>query len=610
MYTNGSVRALRCVSLFAGGGIGVLLLACLTVAGCTGDPADTALLPAQQTNPDRDPPAAAVRVNVFNDSAYVARVQVDHYIGNTLVHHCEAALEPAASSDLGDRLLLDWEEADRVVITCRIDGPDGTSLWSEQKTHRLGIDFADLDTVAYAIVYGSVGDLPPVADVQAPAAMTSGRAVTLDGSYSHDPAGGALSYSWQQIAGPTVTLSDPAAAAPTFTAPDVTSPTDLVFRLTVSNGTQSASKDVTVTIRPNRAPVAVATATEEALAGTTVTLDGAGSYDPDGDPITYAWVQVSGTPVTLSGTSTPVVTFTAPTPIEMHGFSAFAQAGVAASEELRFQLTVADQSLSSHVEVSVLVYTPSPNEPPVASIAPVLPAIAGEIVVLDGSCSYDVDEDPLTYHWTQLNSPPDPAVTLEPSVYPWEIQFTVPSCIVEPQTLTFQLIVNDGHADSEPDTVVVDVSPALTMMSKPFALPPVVLGGMTVSLDGSASKGNITSWRWTQLSGPAVTLSPDADQAQVSFVAPAASSTPETLVFELMVSDGTNSHSASVSVTVTDMESGTGVAVPLGPSSAMAGETVSLYGSASFDTVGEPLTYEWIQVSGPDVVCPICTRRM
>lgn len=42
-----------------------------------------------------------------------------------------------------------------------------------------------------------------------------------------------------------------------------------------------------------------------------VTLNGSNSYSPDGNPITYQWVQVTGNPVTLSAPTSAVTTFTA-----------------------------------------------------------------------------------------------------------------------------------------------------------------------------------------------------------------------------------------------------------------------------------------------------------
>ena len=55
----------------------------------------------------------------------------------------------------------------------------------------------------------------------------------LDGSASFDPDDGLAMYSWKQIGGPPVTLSDPGAIRPAFTAPEVgVDGESLTFQLT------------------------------------------------------------------------------------------------------------------------------------------------------------------------------------------------------------------------------------------------------------------------------------------------------------------------------------------------------------------------------------------
>lgn len=76
------------------------------------------------------------------------------------------------------------------------------------------------------------------------------------------------------------------------------SPTFVTSMFSVANGEYPeenvADNVATSTTRVNRPPVADAgTDIEIELAGTTVTLDGSGSFDADGDPITYMWSVVS-----------------------------------------------------------------------------------------------------------------------------------------------------------------------------------------------------------------------------------------------------------------------------------------------------------------------------
>ena len=187
----------------------------------------------------------------------------------------------------------------------------------------------------------------PNSDPGDPQTVSIGDTVTLDGSASSDPDyGQTLTYLWTQTNDtPKVTLSSTTDPVVTFTAPSVTSSTQLLFTLWVSDGTGSDIQTVIVTVRPNQLPAADAGSDQTVSAGSTVTLDGTGSSDPDGDTITYSWSHTSGSPsITLSGATTSSPTFTAPSVTEATSFV--------------FTLTVSDASSSHDDTVTVTVTAP------------------------------------------------------------------------------------------------------------------------------------------------------------------------------------------------------------------------------------------------------------
>jgi uncharacterized protein (TIGR03382 family) len=114
----------------------------------------------------------------------------------------------------------------------------------------------------------------------------------------------------------------------------------------VSDGALSASDEVVVTITTvNRPPVAQAGAPQTVDARTTVRLDAGASSDPDaGAVLGYAWTQIAGPPVVLTGAATAAPTFVAP------------DAGGA----LTFQVTVSDGAALSTATVTVTV-NPQPD---------------------------------------------------------------------------------------------------------------------------------------------------------------------------------------------------------------------------------------------------------
>ena len=113
---------------------------------------------------------------------------------------------------------------------------------------------------------------------------------------------------------------------------------------------------------------------------------------------------------------------------------------------------------------SAYVYTLAPeNHPPVADAGENQEVEEGSPVTLDGSDSYDLDLDGLTYSWTQTGGPDVELDTADPA----KPTFTAPACQGENLTLSFKLVVNDGNADcSEPAVVEVTVLPGTNSITE------------------------------------------------------------------------------------------------------------------------------------------------
>ncbi len=129
-----------------------------------------------------------------------------------------------------------------------------------------------------------------------------------------------------------------------------------------------------------------------------------------------------------------------------------------------------------------------------------------------------------------------------------------------------------------------------------------VKSGATVTLDGSNSTapgGRITSFKWTQISGPAVSMSNPASSS-CTFRAQDVT-TAEPLAFKLSVTDS-DGVSASDYCLVNVSSSGGGPLVTGGRDQTVSAFTnVTLDGSSSSDSYAPVASYRWTQIAGPSV---------
>ena len=279
----------------------------------------------------------------------------------------------------------------------------------------------------------------PTAYADVDTTVNEGDTLILDGSGSSDPDGDIVTYLWSQMSGPSVTLSSDTAQSPTFVAPEVAETLIFTFVLVVSDGQADSQPDsVSITVNDvNKPPIANAGVDQRVDERDTLILDGSGSSDPDGDVLTYLWSQMSGPSVTLSDRTTESPTFILPEVAETLIFT--------------FVLVVSDGQVDSQPD-SVSITVNDVNKPPIANAGPDQTVGEGDRVVLNGSGSSDPDGDILTYLWSQVSGP---VVTLSDRTIQ-SPTFILPD-VAETLVLTFTLVVSDGEADSQSDSVRIVV---------------------------------------------------------------------------------------------------------------------------------------------------------
>jgi len=317
----------------------------------------------------------------------------------------------------------------------------------------------------------SISNQPPLANAGPDQNVNEGATVTLSGANSKDPEGGVLIYAWSQISGSPVTLSNPSAAQTAFVSPNVAPNGEtLGFQLTVtdSGGLQASDTCLVNVVWVNQPPSASAGTDLSVNEATMVTLNGAGSSDPDGFALNYEWSQTSGTSVALGNPYAVQPTFLSPS-VGPDG------------ETLAFQLTVTDSG-GLQARDSCIVNVVQVIKPPLAEAGPDQTVNQSVSVTLDGTGSTDPDGGLLAYSWLQTSGAP---VTLDNpgSAQPRFAANTGGAS----SNLVFRLTVTNRVGLSGSDQCSVAVSPADPVVVN-NNVPWVDLAGNWLSLNRSSKK--------------------------------------------------------------------------------------------------------------------------
>jgi len=202
----------------------------------------------------------------------------------------------------------------------------------------------DVPRIRYELGTRRVGSSPPIANAGANQLNVPAAIITLNGSGSYDPLGLALTYSWTQISGPTVVITNPTSAIATFPAqPGQT----YIFKLTVTN-TDGLSASATTTV-----------STAALTTANILVFQGNPSVITVGSSSTLNWVIQNATAATITpgvGSVNPANGSTVVTPTATTTYTLTAT-GAAGTSTATFTITV---SAAPVVNPQILRFEASP----------------------------------------------------------------------------------------------------------------------------------------------------------------------------------------------------------------------------------------------------------
>jgi len=434
------------------------------------------------------------------------------------------------------------------------------------------------------VVVNAAPNVPPTANAGADQTITlPTNSTTLTGSGT-DPDGTITAYLWTKVSGP----SGGAISSPANASTGITGLTQgiYVYSLQVTDNNSATGSDlVTITVNPavvppNLPPVSVAGSNQTiTLPINSVTLNGSGSYDPDGTILSYWWNKVSGP--TGGGIVTPAL---ATTNVVLLTEGVYV-----------FSLLVTDNdgdTGTSSIQITVLPCIR--NAPNVNAGADQNIQLPTSTATLTGTASANNCATISARLWSKISGPAGGTITSPTSL-------TTGVTALEVGTYNFRLLITDNNGDTASDVMQIVVILAQNV-------PPVAIPGNNQALQlptnsttlvgaGTDIDGTITAYLWTQFSGPSnstITTPTLATTTVTGLIA-------GTYIYRLRVTDNRgDTASALMQVVVSSAPNippiafaGTNQVVTLPTNSTV------LFGTGSSDPDGMIVAYLWTKSSGP-----------
>ena len=430
------------------------------------------------------------------------------------------------------------------------------------------------------IVVNPVNHVPLVSAGRDKLIFPTLNAITLVGS-AVDADDDSLTFAWEQTSGPEIDLVNTDLRYLTIISPsiDFSNFTPMTFKLTADDGFGGVGSD-SATVYPfhplitNRLISIDAGPLQTVREGETVTMDVTGET-LNGKPISYSWVQLIGSPVSLSTFVGDQVRFIAP---DLRGVN---------SELLSFQVTGYSAGNGWASDIAMVRVLPF-NGPPIADAGPDQTVSQNVFVNLEGSGT-DPEDTKLRFQWSQKSGS---QVTLYQRSFE-DVYFVSPFIDGDSADLVFGLRVTDSDGNFDTDDVTITVSKQ-NHPPKANAGPDRKIisdSQVTVTGFGVDPDGDEITYSWKQISGDKVSF--DGSEARISFTAPTVTSgETKRVILQLTVTD-TVEQSDTDRLTLIVVPENNKPIVDAGPDQVVDENTIGSVFCSAFDVENDPLTYTW-----------------